>query len=149
MAIGLERQHTALLIITIIAIASAVLEQQPHLASAQTCGYQANFLLCPKNQCCSQDGFCGHKPHPFCGTNCQSGACDGTEVPPASVRNRGHILFDYIGSSGRKIFFIDYPVNTSTTITYILGLAFAIDMNNTGAKQNGNFQVWRKTFISV
>ncbi|CAM6099696.1 unnamed protein product [Calypogeia fissa] len=59
---------------------------------------------------------------------------------PAGI-STGHVLFDYIGSNGVNITFDDIPVNTSTNITYVLGLSFAIDMDNTGATQNGNFQM--------
>ncbi|CAM6128782.1 unnamed protein product [Calypogeia fissa] len=122
------------------ALVASVLEQQVQLVSAQpTCGHQANFALCPGTQCCSQYGYC-NTTAPYCGAGCQSGACTATQAPPAGI-SIGHVLFDYIGSNGVSIFFKNFPVNTSTSITYVLGLAFAIDMNNTGATQNGNFQV--------
>ncbi|CAM6112789.1 unnamed protein product [Calypogeia fissa] len=109
---GVRRWHTAFFF-TIIAIAR-VLEEKVQLSFAK--GVDGNNIL--------TDTTGIDAPYPV----------------PAGI-STGHVLFDYIGSNGVNITFDDIPVNTSTNITYVLGLSFAIDMDNTGATQNGNFQM--------
>ena len=63
--------------------------------------------------------------------------------------NPGRMLFDYMGSNGVSIYFSDIPI-TQSDVTWVLGLAFAIDMSPTGATQNGNHSVyWSSTLTKA